>query len=169
MREGYGIGELALRAGVPVANIRYYEDIGILPRAGRGRGGQRRYDDTDVKRLRFVKNCRDLGFPLKRVRSLLHLSEAQMRTCNEARELAAEQLALVRRRLSDLRSLETALENQVGECDAGCLNGPAPDCSIFGNLSGRKVIPRDDRCVPVSPPVPTASTRMVTSASRPRR
>ena len=80
MREGYGIGEMAHKAGVPVANIRYYEEIGILPPAGRGRGGQRRYDESDVERLRFVKNCRELGFPLKQVRSLLRLSEAEKRT-----------------------------------------------------------------------------------------
>lgn len=56
---------------------------------------------------------------------------------NEARDLAAEQLILVRRRLIELRALEVELENQVLDCNASCLNGPAPECAIFENLSGK--------------------------------
>lgn len=136
MREGYGIGELARQAGVRVANIRYYEQIGMMPKAGRGRGGQRLYGESDLKQLRFVKNCRELGYPLKQVRALVHLSETERRTCNEARDLAAEQLAIVRRRLTELRALEAELDKQVLDCDSGCFNGPAPECSIFESLSG---------------------------------
>jgi DNA-binding transcriptional MerR regulator len=135
MREGYGIGELSRRAGVRVANIRYYEEIGILPKAGRGPGGRRSYDGGDLKRLGFVKNCRKLGYPLRQVRALLHLSQTDKRTCNEARNLAAEQLAVARRRIIELRALEAELEEHVAECDAQCCNGPAPDCSIFRSLS----------------------------------
>lgn len=169
MREGYGIGEMAQKAGVPVANIRYYEEIGILPPARRGRGGQRRYDESDVERLRFVKNCRELGFPLKQVRSLLRLSEADKRTCNEARDLAAEQLTIVRRKLIELRALEVELENQVLDCNASCLNGPAPECSIFENLSGKA---RDKQaiCCDVPPLVfPEKAARPLRSSNRPRR
>lgn len=169
MREGYGIGELARHARVRVANIRYYEEIGILPKAGRGRGGQRHYDGIDLKRLKFVKNCRDLGFPLKQVRALLHLSEAEKRTCNEARDLAAEQLAIVRRRLAELRSLEAELQKQVTDCDAGCLNGPAPECSIFESLSGEDARAQSG-CCDVPPLVfPARADGKIRSASLPTR
>jgi DNA-binding transcriptional MerR regulator len=134
MREGFGIGELSRQAGVRVANIRYYEEIGILPKAGRGPGGRRNYDEADLKRLTFVKNCRKLGFPLEQVRALLHLSEADKRSCDEARLLAAEQLGVARRKISELEALESELAQHVAECDAQCCHGPAPDCSIFRTL-----------------------------------
>ena len=134
---GFGIGELCRRSAVAVPNIRYYEEIGILPKAPRGRGGQRVYGGDDLKRLMFVKNCRELGFPLDQVRALLHLSKN--RTCNEARDLAARQLGIVRHKIVELKALETELERQVAECDSTCLNGPATDCSIF---KGRPLVSR---------------------------
>jgi MerR HTH family regulatory protein len=61
------IGELARLTATPVATIRYYEEIGLLPAAARGRGGQRMYDPQDVERLRFVRSRRDLGFAISDV------------------------------------------------------------------------------------------------------
>jgi DNA-binding transcriptional MerR regulator len=37
------IGELAKRTGTNAPTIRYYEDIGLIPRASRREGGQRSY------------------------------------------------------------------------------------------------------------------------------
>ena len=102
---GFGIGDLSRRSGVAVANIRYYEEIGILPTAGRGPGGQRSYGEDDLKRLAFVRNCRALGYPLEQVRELVHLASAANRTCNEARDLAKRQLDQVRQKREDLRRL----------------------------------------------------------------
>ncbi len=132
---GFGIGDLGRRSGVAVPNIRYYEEIGILPKAGRGPGGQRNYGDDDVKRLAFVKNCRALGYSLEQVRALAHLATAQNRTCNEARDLALSQLAQVRQKREELRRLELDLRRQIAECDANCLNGPAPCCTILKSLA----------------------------------
>jgi MerR family transcriptional regulator, copper efflux regulator len=108
-----GIGQLSQRSGVAVPNIRYYEAIGILPKARRSPGDQRSYVDADLKQLIFVKNCRELGFPLEQVRALLHLSKAQNRTCNAARDLAAQQLDIVRRKIAELSVLETELKRAL--------------------------------------------------------
>lgn len=55
------IGNLAGRTGTSVPTIRYYEEIGLLQRADRETGDQRRYSDGDVKRLTFIRQCRALG------------------------------------------------------------------------------------------------------------
>lgn len=39
------IGALAAQTGCNVATIRYYEEIGLLPKARRGPGGHRVYRD----------------------------------------------------------------------------------------------------------------------------
>ena len=41
---GMSIGELADRAGLTASTIRYYEDLGLLPRAARA-SGRRVFDD----------------------------------------------------------------------------------------------------------------------------
>ena len=132
------IGELARRSGVAVPNIRYYEEIGVLPKARRSAAGQRHYEAADLDRLKFVRNCRDLGFPLEQIRALLHLSKAENRTCDEARDLAAEQLAVVQARIKELQALESELRNQIAECEGSCLNGPSADCTILAQVAGKR-------------------------------
>ena len=133
----FAIGQLARRAGVAVANIRYYEEIGVLPKPRRSASGLRFYGAADLERLKFVRNFRDLGFPLEQVRALLQLSKAENRTCDAARDLAVRQLAVVQTRIRQLQTLETELSAQVRECEQACLNGPAADCTILVKARGK--------------------------------
>jgi len=64
------IGELAERGGVRTSTLRYYEDEGLLHPAGR-ESGQRRYDESAVEALTVIRFCRELGFSLDEIRTLL--------------------------------------------------------------------------------------------------
>jgi len=55
------IAELADRVGIASSAVRWYEAAGVLPRAARRANGYRRYDETDVTRLRLVLALRRLG------------------------------------------------------------------------------------------------------------
>ena len=65
------IGALAGQTGTNAPTIRYYEEIGLLRSAGRQAGNQRVYGDADVKRLTFIRRCREFGFSIDQVRSLV--------------------------------------------------------------------------------------------------
>src|SRR6266568_4363824 len=75
------IGALARETGVSTPTIRYYEEIGLLPQAGRGANGQRIYDDAGLQRLTFIKRCRDFGFSIDQVRVLASLSISTDAAC----------------------------------------------------------------------------------------
>jgi DNA-binding transcriptional MerR regulator len=120
---------LAKRTGTTVPTIRYYEQIGLLRPAVRS-GGQRIYDNEDVRRLAFVRRCRDFDFSIEEVRSLLSLMQ-DCKPCTEARNLAAGRLVELRGKLAELQALETTIASLVRECDATCAGGPASDCVIL--------------------------------------
>ena len=130
MRE-FGIGGLSTRANVPIANIRYYEEIGILPEPARRNGRHRSYDDSDVRRLIFVRHSRELGFSLDQVRTLIHLSEPKSLNCAEARDLSKTQLTAVRQRIKELRLIEVELSKNLSSCEAACTCGPVAECRIL--------------------------------------
>jgi DNA-binding transcriptional MerR regulator len=132
------IGILAERTGTSVATIRYYEAIGLLRPARRQSGGQRAYDNEDVRRLSFVRRCREFGFPLSNVRSLLSLSGDRSASCGDARDLAGSNLATIRRKLDELKVLERSIAAMVETCDSSCAGGPAPACSIFAELGATR-------------------------------
>ena len=129
------IGALADRAGTNAPTIRYYEEIGLLRSADRQTGGQRVYGDADVKRLSFIRRCREFGFSIDQVRSLVSLVQDPQSSCMQARNLAQEHLSAVREKLSELRALERNIATFVASCDASCAGGPGPDCVILDDLS----------------------------------
>lgn len=133
---GYKIGELAERTRTNAPTIRYYEQIGLLPRPDRQEGNQRRYADEDVRRLTFIRRCREFGFAIEQVRMLTGLVADRSRSCMEARDIARTHLLDVRAKLRELRALEKSIAAFVDQCDAECVGGPGPDCVILDDLSG---------------------------------
>lgn len=129
------IGALATRTSTNVPTIRYYEEIGLLPQARRSANGRRYYRDGDLKRLTFIKRCRDFGFPIEQVRELVNLLEDGDRSCIEVRDLAQMRLDTVRARLQEMRQLEASLVSFVESCDEACCKGSTRDCNIIEDWS----------------------------------
>jgi MerR family transcriptional regulator, copper efflux regulator len=123
------IGILAERTGTTVPTIRYYEEIGLLRPAARS-GGQRTYDNEDVRRLSFIRRCRDFDFSIEDIRALLSLLH-NGKSCTEARKLAEGRLAELRRRRAELEALEASIASLVTCCAETCDGGAAPDCVIL--------------------------------------
>jgi DNA-binding transcriptional MerR regulator len=120
------IGEVAGRSGVTPRTIRYYEELGLLPRGEREHGKHRVYSETDVDRLRELTRLRDLlGLSLDELRAMIvaedvraelrqrfHETESReerRRLLDEALPHLDTQLSLVRRRLAELQELEAEL------------------------------------------------------------
>ncbi|MEK8034800.1 helix-turn-helix domain-containing protein [Ideonella sp. DXS29W] len=129
------IGLVARRTGATVPTVRYYEDIGLLPPAARTEAGQRSYDEATIRRLVFIRRCRDFGFSIEQVRELVGLVDEPDRPCAEVRDIAAAHLAQVRQKLEELKALEASLSTFVCSCDTACSGGPAVDCTILEDLA----------------------------------
>jgi DNA-binding transcriptional MerR regulator len=67
------IGQLAELAGVRPQTIRFYERKKLLPKAARTPSNYRAYTDSDLERVRFIRQAQQLGFTLKETRGLLQL------------------------------------------------------------------------------------------------
>ena len=131
---GIKIGLLAKRTGTNAPTIRYYEEIGLLPKARRA-GVQRFYSDDDVRRLTFIRRCRDVGFSIEQVRALVATVQDCDRSCTEARDLAQEHLSAMRAKIRELKVLERTMVAFVESCDQSCAGGPGPDCVILEDLA----------------------------------
>jgi MerR family transcriptional regulator, repressor of the yfmOP operon len=121
------IGELAKLAGTTPRTVRYYEEIGLLPEADeRQSGAHRTYTEADLERLNEILRLKHLlGLTLDELKTVVAAEDARaiLRAEYRATEDAGQrrrilgeglvhldaQLALVRRRLADLRALEAEL------------------------------------------------------------
>lgn len=129
------IGTLAKRTYTSTSTIRYYEAIGLLRRSNRGAGGQRIYGEVDVRRLTFIRRCRNLGFPLAQVQTLIALMEDGDRSCLEVRELAQKHLAALRVKLAELEALQKGVADFARDCDTKCSGVSGAECEVLRDLS----------------------------------
>lgn len=125
----WSIGELATRTGMSTDTLRYYEKIGLQPRALRDSGGRRRYGDADLARLLFIQRAQAMNFSLAEIGNLLQLRERPQQTRADVRRLAGEKLAQVETRLKSLRLLRNELRLLLNLC-AGSEDG----CPILESL-----------------------------------
>jgi Zn(II)-responsive transcriptional regulator len=125
-----GIGQLAKRAGVAIDTVRYYERNRLLAPAGRLASGYRRYGDSELKRLRFIRRAKALGFTLEDVRGLLSLSDE--RNVAKVKRAAETKLADIEQRIAELQRIRKGLRTLIAACPG---HGQAEACPILNALS----------------------------------
>ena len=126
------IGAFAAAAEVNVETVRYYQRKGLLTEPEKPSGGIRRYGNTDVARVKFIKAAQCLGFSLDEITGLLALDDGAH--CREARTLGQRKLGDVREKLANLRRIESVLARLVRDC--GNAHGTV-SCPLISALQRR--------------------------------
>ncbi len=114
------IGDAAKATGLTVKTIRYYEEIGLIPKAGRTNGGahtggHRVYTEAEVGRLRFIHHARLFGLSLSDIRELLALADGKGCPSRqpEYRKILQRHLHEIDERVRHLRGLRAAIGDLV--------------------------------------------------------
>ncbi len=112
MSEHSNIGAVARDTGISVRTIRFYEAEGVLPAPARTRSGYRSYTETDVRRLRLIKNARDLGLSLNEARELVEraFSSECSAFAPQLLDLVATRRDGVQKRIVELQALLVQLD-----------------------------------------------------------
>jgi MerR family redox-sensitive transcriptional activator SoxR len=117
------IGEVARRAGVRVSLIRYYEEIGLLPEPERV-SGQRRYNETVLRRLAVIDVAQRAGLSLEEIRELVEHGNDPMN--DRLRALAERRLPEIDALIERAQRVRTWLQTATG-CDCQAID----DCALF--------------------------------------
>ncbi len=125
------IGQLAKQAGIGVETVRFYERTALLDRPPRTASGYRQYSRDVVRRIRFIRLAKELGFSLKEVAELLCLRVDPETTCAEVKAQAEDKIADIDAKLQDLQRMKETLVQLVTTCSG---RGPISQCPILDAL-----------------------------------
>jgi MerR family redox-sensitive transcriptional activator SoxR len=117
------IGDVARRAGVRTSLVRYYEEVGLLPPAQRV-SGQRRYDESVLRRLGVIDVAQRAGFTLEEIRDLLEAGADPL--SERLRRLADQKLPAIEALIDRAERVRAWLDNARG-CDCASID----DCGLF--------------------------------------
>ena len=126
------ISQVARQIRLRPSAIRYYEKIGLLPRAPR-MSGQRRYDTTALYRLAIIQLARQLGFTLTEIRYLFFGFRHITRASERWRALSQKKLAELDDLLDGIKAVRVVLKKLMTKCRCDTLD----QCGkgIFQNMN----------------------------------
>ncbi len=110
------IGQMARRSGLTPRAIRYYEQVGLVPRPSRTDRNYRIYDKEALERLRFIARCRSLGFSLSEIRALCGTTEAQTWICAQVENVVRQHVDLTEEKIGELLEIRGVLAEKLAQC-----------------------------------------------------
>ncbi|MDV2856581.1 Cu(I)-responsive transcriptional regulator [Oceanimonas sp. CAM02] len=130
------ISKVARLTGLTAKTLRYYESIGLIPEPERTDNGYRSYNDSLLRRIRFIKNAREAGFNLDECRELLILHDNECRTSAEVKALTLAKIAELEQRIAQMQQLLQGLRCLADQCHGD----QQPECPIMEALDGYKEV-----------------------------
>lgn len=120
-RGSYGIGEAARECGVSVRALRYYQEVGLLTPSSHTSGGNRRYADADLARVRRIRELQQLlGFNLDEIRDILGHEDrlAKARRFYQAASDDSDRARGLAAALDAYSELRAAIDQKIGRLES---------------------------------------------------
>ncbi|MCM2294505.1 redox-sensitive transcriptional activator SoxR [Allorhizobium sp. BGMRC 0089] len=125
-QQGLSVGEVAMRSGVAVSALHFYERKGLIA-SDRSSGNQRRYGRDVLRRVAIIRVAQTLGIPLKEVAALFStLPQGRIADKEHWRAMATLWTEALDERIRVLNRLKTDLDGCIG---CGCLS--MRHCALF--------------------------------------
>lgn len=136
MSTGLKIKDVADASGFSANTLRYYEQIGVLPKPERTAAGYRIYDQRTLERLAFIARAKQLGCTLEEITGLTTAWDGGQ--CgpiqDRLRQLVADKITAAQQQLAELMTFTSELQHAAaalerhrpdGPCDTecGCVTG----------------------------------------------
>lgn len=115
------IAEVSERYGISADTLRYYERIGLIPTVNRNNGGIRDYNETDVKRVEFIKCMRSAGLPIEALIEYVGLVQQGDRTIEARKEILKEQRELLVARMKEMQKTLDILDHKIDVYESAVL------------------------------------------------
>lgn len=113
------VGQLAERAGVAPSAIRFYESRGLI-RSRRTTGNQRRYEQSELRRVAFIRTAQRVGLSLDEIgEALATLPENRVPTKADWTRLSRAWRPRLDEQIERIERLRDQLDSCIG---CGCLS-----------------------------------------------
>jgi len=122
------IGEAARLARCSVPTIRYYEEMGLIPKLDRRPNGRRAVPDEVVRHIALIRTLRDSGFDLRHAGAIAEKVSTRNYTCEDLSSTLQAEADQLRVRIHALRKLESRLRSLADNCMSDCGERQAGDC-----------------------------------------
>lgn len=117
MHEPLGITALARKTHVSSKALRYWEALGLLPRAARSHTRYRLFPAETVAYVGFIKRSKEVGLTLEQMKTVLALARAGRSPCEEVEAFIDRRIVELEDKIASLSELLQSLK-ALRACDS---------------------------------------------------
>jgi DNA-binding transcriptional MerR regulator len=129
----WSITALSKKTKVPAATLRYWERLGLLPRAARTQTGYRVFASEVLQYVEFVRESKAMGLSLRQMQRVLEVARTGRNPCPEVEAWIRARLVKIKEEIRELKALEQRL--LVVSCDGGVNSDRSRElCSLIVGL-----------------------------------
>ncbi len=124
-------------SGLTPDALRYYERLGLMPRARRTAGGYRIFASGATERVRFIKQAQANGLSLAEIRQLLAFQDRGGRErCRHVHRMLGLKLTELETKLAQLQEFRTTLQGYLAQCERSLSGSADSECPVVERLEG---------------------------------
>ncbi len=141
MRQAFSISALARSTGVTSKTLRYWERVGLLPKAARTHTGYRIFGADANQYVEFILKAKSVGLTLSEMKRLLEFVRQGKNPCPAVVQWIDEKDRAAEQQIHSLRALQRRLRRFRGTYSASSVTTCARDeelCCLIEDLPYRQ-------------------------------
>ncbi|NOY62046.1 MAG: MerR family DNA-binding protein [Gammaproteobacteria bacterium] len=107
------VGELSKTTQATADAIRHYVRIGLLTPTRNPDNGYKLFDCDDIKRVKFIRRAKGLGFSLSDIQTIFDHSNNGRSPCPVVRNIISQRIDENRARLAELNALQQRMDDAL--------------------------------------------------------
>lgn len=107
------ISEVSKLTGFSTDTLRYYERIGLIAHVQRNNHGVRDFQESDLKRIEFIKCMRQAGIPINALNSYIALVQQGDATIDERKDILIKQRDHLRVKIEEMQETLDLLNYKI--------------------------------------------------------
>jgi MerR family transcriptional regulator, copper efflux regulator len=132
MQPALTITNLAKSAGVTTKTLRYWERIGLLPRANRTHTGYRLFAHDAIQYIEFILKAKSVGLTLAEMKQVVKLAHAGRNPCPDVLQWIDQRDKELAQQIQSMRALQRRLRRFRRACSTTSVT--SCDCGREGEL-----------------------------------
>ncbi|NOX43786.1 MAG: MerR family transcriptional regulator [Gammaproteobacteria bacterium] len=107
------VSEISKSANVTADSVRHYVRIGLLKPERNPDNGYKLFKTDDVKKVRFIRQAKGLGFKLNDIKKIINHSHKGESPCPIVRKIIEQHIEENKTKLAELNALQKRMENAL--------------------------------------------------------
>ena len=107
------ISEVSKKYDISTDTLRYYERIGLIPKVGKNKSGNRDFTETDCNWVEFIKCMRGAGISVESLIDYVKLFQEGDSTINARKQILVEEYEILSEKIKNLQQVQERLKLKI--------------------------------------------------------